>query len=118
MARESDCAFVSPLKVTVGPGATLAVKVTVVDGESTCKLMYGAGGSLEIQPSPIPSQFGGATQWAAASLVPLLNTGWLVATTGTFAFDGPAQFYLMATGATTVAYVMKHLTSVANSTTP
>lgn len=108
MSREDSTYNLSPLKVVVGPGATLAVKVTQIDTQVSTQIRYGSGGSLEIVPVPNMATFLGATTWAAASLVPFLGNGFLMGT-DTLKFSGPAQFYLLATGATTTAYIIKEI---------
>lgn len=113
MAREADSYGVSTALLTIAPGATNALLVKGIPGQGAWLVKYGTGGSLEIVGAPpLPDANGtGATAWAAASLVPLLGTGYLMDSGEPISGDGPTRFYLMATGATTTAYILRGLTS-------
>ena len=105
MASSSDSIFgVGATQVIVPPGATNAVLVLNIPREtaSTVKILSG-GGSLEIHGT-----LNGSTM-AGASLAPLIGTGYMLGATETVNVDGPARFYLMATGATMVACLLKGL---------
>lgn len=102
MAREDDvCAFGQSALVTVGTGATLAFLVNPIAGEVSSILKYFSGGSLEIVPAPL------GTTALGGSLVALEGTGYLMGTSEALNIAGPARYYLIAKGATTLAYLLR-----------
>lgn len=107
MASSSDGLFglVASQKV-VAPGATNAVFIDCVNrqGSVLVKILSG-GGTLEIHGTPTGSTLAGA------SLAPLIGTGYLLGGSEVLSVDGPARFYLMATGATMIACLLKGLTA-------
>lgn len=107
MASSSDAIFgLGATQVIVPPGATLAVLVLNVPREqaSTLKILSG-GGSLEIHGT-----INGSTM-AGSSLAPLIGRGYLLGASEVLNIDGPARFYLMATGATMVTCLLKGLSA-------
>lgn len=113
MAREADLHGVIGDRLTVPPGATLAVFVNEIGGAAATILKYFSGGSLEIFQAPngglsFPT---GATQWAAASLAALSGTGYLFGTTESVSIDGSCRYYLMANTATTIVMRLTGLSS-------
>lgn len=111
---QDDITSLSGLKVTIAPGATLAYLVTPVNGESGSILKYYSGGSLEIVEAPASLNGATAAQtWTGASLVNLQSIGrtYLMGNGETVNVSGSPRYYLMATGATTIAYLLNGLTS-------
>lgn len=107
MASSSDSIFgLGATQVIVPPGATNAVLVLNIPKETsvTTKILSG-GGSLEIHGT-----INGSTM-AGASLAALIGRGYLLGATEQVNIDGPARFYLMATGATMVACLLKGLSA-------
>lgn len=92
-------------KVFIPPGATLAVVMGVTAGQMGSVLKYFSGGSLEIVNCPPGSTLTGA------QLVTANGTGYLFGSQEAVNFDGPARFYLMATGATVIAYYLRGLSA-------
>lgn len=114
MSREADVLGFTNAVLTVQPGATLALLVTPVPGQVSTVLKYGAGGSLEIVGAPPPLSninSPGTTVWAGSSLVTLQGTGYLLGTAEALSWDGSSRFYLIATGATATAYLLRGLSS-------
>lgn len=109
MSRQIDVNGIKGEKVTVAPGATLALLVEPIGGQLSYLLKYASGGSLELIQAPQGMSFGGATTWAGASLAALIGTGYLMGTTEAVNLDGPVRYYLMATGATTICYSIRGL---------
>jgi hypothetical protein len=103
MARESQSCAIGATNYVVAPGATLAFLVTPVAGEVSHALKYVSGGSLEIVQAPLGTNgFAPGSTWAGASLVNLGGKGYLMGITEAVNIDGPARYYLMATGATAI----------------
>lgn len=96
-------------QLVVGPGATLALLVTPEPGEVGSGIKVLSGGSLAIFSTPYAQAnsylYGislGST-WAGASLVALNTAGGYVLGSGEAVnIQGPAKYYLMAMGATTI----------------
>jgi hypothetical protein len=106
MASSSDAVFgLGATQVIVPPGATNAVLVVNVPREIANTVKYLSGGSLEIHGT-----INGSTM-AGASLAPLIGAGYLLGTTEAINIAGPARFYLMATGSTAVACLLKGLSA-------
>lgn len=112
--RESDIRGLTGRKYTVAPGATNALLIEPTTLEGAGILKYFSGGSLEIYHAPQGSPLlNGATTQAGASLVALSaggTMGYLMGTSEIVNIDGGCRFYLMATGATVIAYQLKGLT--------
>lgn len=104
MAREVDFTGLNGEKIVVPPGATLAVLMSAQPCQGSAIVKYFSGGSLEIVAAPV------GTTWTGASLVNLLGTGYLFGASEVLTVDGSARYYLMATGATVVAYGLRGLT--------
>lgn len=99
MAREILVYGVTCGIYAVPAGASLAVLVKPAPGEITSVVKYASGGSLEIIGCAGPGLTG----------VPVAGTGYLFGTAEAVATDGPAYYYLVATGSTAVAYFKKGL---------
>ncbi len=93
-------------KLIVGPGATLALYVKAPPFASGQVLKYFTGGSLEIVNAPE-----GGTLTAAQLATVGLGAGYLMGNNEAFSIEGPARYYLMATGATVTAYLAFSLSS-------
>lgn len=83
----------------VPAGASLAVLVQAAPGEITSSVKYFSGGSLEIIGCVGPGLTG----------VPTPGSGYLLGTAEVMNIDGAARYFLVATGATAVAYFAKGL---------
>lgn len=106
MASSSDSIFgLVPSQIVVAPGATNAQFVDITSRQGAINLKYFAGGTLEIHHA-----INGSTM-AGASLAPLIGTGYIMGTSEILSIDGPARFYLMATGTTATAMLLKGLTA-------
>lgn len=105
MASQDDIFAYGATKLVVGPGATLALLVTGIAGEVGGILKYFSGGSLEIIGVTTGQSL------TAAQMVTALGTGYLLGTTEIVNTDGNARYYLMALGATSIAYSLKGLSS-------
>lgn len=105
MAREGDVKGFGATKFIIPPGGTNAILVDAWAGECSGILKYFSGGSLEICGVPAGQTFAGA------SLGALPGTGYLLGTTEAVNDTGSARFYLVASGATTIAYCLKGLTA-------
>ncbi len=92
-------------QVAIPAGATLAVFVENSPNQGALLLKYFSGGTLEIHGT------GNGSTMPGASLAPLIGTGYILGTSEVVALNGPTRFYLMATGSTAVACLMKGLTS-------
>lgn len=108
MSREADICGLGSTVMIIAPGATNALLVIPPAGEVSSLIKYGAGGSMEL----VQSQAG--VTLTGSSLVPLIGTGYLMGTTETVNIDGPARYYIVATGATVTAY---HLTGFSSGMT-
>lgn len=105
MGRETDLNGVVGGVLTIAPGATNARFVPQIAGEISSGIKYFTGGSLEI----IGTTAGGTL--TASQLVAAQGTGYLFGSGESLNFDGAVRYYLMATGATVVAYQLKGLSS-------
>lgn len=94
-------------QVVVAPGATNAVYVDQIPRQGSGLVKYFSGGTLEIHGA---NPLTGMTL-SGASLVPLQGTGYVFGTAEALTLDGPARFYLMATGATAVAHLLRGITA-------
>lgn len=103
MGDQREVFGVKPEKYVIAPGATNAQLITPVAYEVANQVKYGTGGSLEIQKAPQ------GTTYIGASLAPLIGTGYLMGTAEALSLGGPARYYLMATGATVTAFVLRGL---------
>lgn len=111
MQQSDNSGFIGQM-IIVPSGATNAVLMEAVGGQGSAIIKYGSGGSLEIVQAPCAgiSFPTGATTWAGASLVALNGTGYLMGAAEAIQYDGAARYYLIATGATAIAYSLKGLT--------
>ncbi len=103
MPRENISYALGATQFVVAPGNTLAFFVTPEVGEASHSLSVLSGGSLEIQRPPLTYQgYDPGATWLGASLAGfVLGSGQPVAYGAAYNIDGPAKYYLMATGATT-----------------
>lgn len=106
MSSSSESIFgLTAMQIAVPAGATNAVFIDNVPKQGAMLLKYFSGGTLEIHGALNGSTMAGAT------LAPLIGTGYILGTSEAVNIDGPARFYLMATGSTAVACLLKGLTS-------
>lgn len=110
MANQQDSIFsFGATRLVISPGATLAVLVYQEPYENRSILKYFSGGSLEIYGATY-----GATATAAQLVVMGTSGGYLLGTTESMSIAGPARYYLMATGATCTAMLLKGFTAGRN----
>lgn len=106
MASSSEPIFgVKTSQVAVPPGATNAVFVDASNLQGALLLKAFSGGTLEIHGAI------NGTTMVGASLAPLIGTGYILGAAEVVSLAGPTRFYLMATGSTAVACLMKGLTA-------
>lgn len=91
--EQSQVAAYGATQIAVGLSAIIRVKPNANQYGGYFKINGAAGGSLEVVPLPIALTGTSAAGWGA---------GYLVGTSEVFALQGPATFYLAATGATIV----------------
>lgn len=104
--NSSDAIYgVGATQVIVPPGATNAQFIDVVSREVGIVFKYFTGGTLEIQTAV------NGTTMSGASLAGLLGTGYILGTAEVMSIDGPCRFYLMATGTTATAHVLRGLSN-------
>lgn len=99
MAREGNIFGVTTGIYTVGIGASLALLVQGAPGEGSSTVKYFSGGSLEIIGIPV-----------GTTTVPTAGTGYLFGNGEVVNIAGAARYWLVATGATAIAYFAKGLT--------
>lgn len=104
-SSSNDIFGVSPLSVAVPPGGSLAIYVEGLERQTSVLVKYFSGGTLEIHQALL------GTTMAGASLNALQGTGYIFGTSEAVSVDGPARFYLMATGSTAVAKLLRGLTT-------
>lgn len=96
---QNDIATYGATQINVGLSAI--IKVAPSANQYGTQLRVGSGGSLEIVQTPIALTGSSATGW---------GTGFLV--TGTVSMiNGPAAYYLAATGATVTVQILNGYTS-------
>lgn len=102
MANKDEVWSVETQQIIVGPSGGYFQKVTgwTGAGVNSSALKYFSGGSLEICGTTTQAAFTGAS-----------FPGYLMGTAESIAFGGPAEFYLRATGATAIAYLIKGKTA-------
>lgn len=88
-------------RLIIQPGATLALLVDMSARDNYTYLKYGSGSSLEIY-----GVNNGVTA-TAAELVTAQGNHYLMGTTESIPLPGPARFYLISGGATSVAYLIR-----------
>lgn len=88
---------VGTTQIAIPPGATLAVLIAGVAGQNSLLLKYGSGGTLYAM-----GVGDGAT--LTANQLALAPAHYLVGTSETLSFDGPARLYLASLSATTLVY--------------
>lgn len=103
MSRDNNVYGIGATRVIIPPGATRAFLMQPVAGELTSTIKYFEGGSLEIIGATLGVSF------TPSFLVSLLGKGYLVSTNEAVNINGPARYYMMATGATSIAYILKGL---------
>ena len=94
-------------QVVVAPGATNAFFIENIPLQGALLLKYFSGGTLEVHGT---NRTNGSTM-PGASLAPLIGTGYILGTSEVLSLAGPTRIYLMATGATAVACLIKGLTA-------
>lgn len=105
MAREADTYALGATQFFIPAGATNALLVLPEWGEVSHTIKWVSGGSLEIQHPPLGPSYAAGQTWMGASLAALgTGNGWILGTTEADNVNGPARYYLMATGSTAVAY--------------
>lgn len=98
MARDLTAYGVHVTQVIILPTGASALLMNPIDGEISSLIKYVSGGSLEIRHADP-----GSTNTITAGL------GYIMGTNEVLNFDGAVRYYLCATGATTVAYILKGL---------
>lgn len=101
MAKELTAFGFAPTLITVLPTGASALLIQCLPGEVSGIIKYFSGGSLEIMNAPF-----GATS-PGTSLAP--GTGYLMGSGEAVTYTGAARYYLVATGATTQAYLLRGL---------
>ncbi len=99
MASQEDVFGLVTQQVVVGVGGTLYVGVTGGVGVNSQVLKYFSGGSCTI--------YGETVSAAGASTL----NGYLMSTSEALNIGGPASYYLVATGATTILMLLRTKTS-------
>lgn len=97
MATQSDNFGLGATRIAIPAGATNAFLVTPLPYGVNQMFKYFSGGSVEIIHAPGSSALTGAQLVAAGS-----SGGYLLSTQEIVNIDGPARYYLMATGSTAV----------------
>lgn len=100
MSRQTDIYGVTCEVLNVGAGPTFAQVVVACQYEVASVLKYASGGSLVVMGCPPGSTHTGATITFLTSRSYLMDVG------EALNFDGANRYYVVATGATAVAYVM------------
>lgn len=87
--------------IIVPVGATVAVLIEGIAGQNSTLLKYVSGGTLSV--------VGVATgvTLTAAELASAVGNHYVMGTSEVLSIDGPARFYLMATGATTTVSAIR-----------
>lgn len=108
MASSSDAIFgVGVTQIIVPPGGSFAVFIDLQQRQTSTLVKYFSGGTLEIQSANLLT---GSTL-PGSSLAPLQGTGYILGTSEALNIDGPTRFYLMASGSTAIACLMRGLTA-------
>lgn len=103
MAQQGDVFAPGVTLFAVAPGYSLALWVRAVPGEVASTIKYFSGGSLEIMQVATPGS-SGILQTAAGQ-------GYLMGAGEAVNLQGPASYYLCATGATALAYCLRGLST-------
>lgn len=108
MAREADISNIAPQIVVVPVGVTVGVFIGPVAGQASVQIQNTtAGATLFMMQSNVGSTMPGATLAALfatfAYTVPITPT--------MVTLDGPASFYLAATGVTATVHLLRRVTS-------
>lgn len=107
MSSSDAICGVGVTQVIVAPGATNAVFIGNVVRQTSTLVKYFTGGTLEMHSA---NPLTGSTL-SGPSLAPLIGTGYIFGTAEALTFDGPTRFYLMATGATATAMLIRGITT-------
>lgn len=102
-SKQNDITGFFATQLIVPSGATLAILLQNNAFECNSIVKYFSGGSLEL----IGISGGYGNTYAGGSLVAMNGTGYLFGSGEAVSIGGPARYYLMATGATAVAYLLK-----------
>lgn len=106
MASSSNDIFgLGITQVIIVAGGTNARWIDFGACVTSVQIKYFSGGTLEIVGSPAGGTMPGA------SLAGLPGTQYIMGTSEVQSIDGPCRFYLMASGATTIACLMAGLTT-------
>lgn len=101
MATQSDVYSAGSTRISVGLSAI--IKVTPLQYQQLSQLkIFSGGGTLEVVPTPIALSGSSAAGW---------GLGYPVGASEVVTMNGPAVFYLAATGATMVAALLVGLTA-------
>lgn len=90
MATQSEIVVVGSTQIAVGLSAIVGIGIAARDYNKTFKIL-GGGGTLEITSLPGALSGAGATGW---------GIGYPVGASEIVSINGPAHFYLAASGAT------------------
>lgn len=117
MAREADILNIAPQIYTVPVGVTVAVFVNPVAGQASVQIQnLTAGATLFLMGSAgstLQNTSGGTLTVAGATLAALFATfAYACPVSPTMVtLEGPASFYLAATGATATVHILRRVTS-------
>lgn len=103
MATQAEIVYVGATQLVVGVSSILKVQPSAYSFGYNLKLF--SGSSLEFVNSCATLTGTGATGW---------GTGYLIGSSESVTFDGPATFYLAATGATAVVHCLMGKTAGAS----
>lgn len=118
VAREFSIYGIQATFLAVPAGASNALLIQPMPGEISSQLKYFSGGSLEILNANPNTPTGGASAItvypngitaAPGFTATAAGIGYMMATTEVIGFDGAARYWLVATGATATAYLIKGL---------
>lgn len=102
MADSNYLFSLSPEIINVGLGTSLAVFVGSTSNQTNVRIKYVSGGTLTILEA-----LSGSTMASATLVARSATFAFLVDATGSMVFEGPASFYLAATGATCVVNILR-----------
>lgn len=110
MGSSSDQIFgITTSILTVPPGATNAVLITPGPYVTATLIKYASGGSVSIFGNPFQVS-GVSSVITGTSLVTGFSGSYLLGASEALSIDGPAQFYVAATGTTALISVLQGLT--------
>lgn len=106
MARESDAALVGATRIAVGLSAI--IKISPYSNAIMTQLKYISGGSCEVVNVPVALTGSSAAGWGAGFLMPSNDASMFVP------INGPATFYLAASGSTSIIGMLTSYSSGAS----